>query len=240
MRIAEVIKPSLFGLFIIAAVYVPIFALSGVEGKTFHPMAITVVVALTSALLLALTFVPASIALLFKGPVATHDNALMRVARRVYAPLLALALKRRGPAIGIALALVVGCGLLAARMGSEFIPSLDEGDVALHALRIPGTSLSQAVQMQRQLEETLREAPEVERIFGKLGTAGFALAMMDEGTKALSALEIAAEAEAGMSMVKRNCAVPLASGSPSSPMLSTDTGPGTSRNKGTSNWPSIR
>jgi len=170
----EVIRPAMFGVGIITVVYIPIFALTGVEGKMFHPMAITVVVALTSALLLALTFVPASIALLFKGPVAEHENALMRAARRAYAPLLDWALKRRVPVVVAALALVVLCGLIAARLGSEFIPSLDEGDVALHALRIPGTSLTQAVQMQEQLEATLKQASEVDRVFTKLGTAEIA------------------------------------------------------------------
>ncbi len=170
----EVIRPAIFGVGIITAVYIPIFALTGVEGKMFHPMAITVVMALSSALLLALSFVPASVALLFKGPVATHENALMRAASRAYAPLLAMALKLRVPVVMAALALVLFCGFLATRLGSEFIPSLDEGDVALHALRIPGTSLTQAVQMQSQLESTLRKLPEVERVFGKLGTAEIA------------------------------------------------------------------
>ncbi|WP_043110486.1 efflux RND transporter permease subunit [Polycyclovorans algicola] len=170
----EVIRPALFGVGIITAVYIPIFALTGVEGKMFHPMAITVVMALTSALLLALTFVPASVALLFKGPVAEHDNALMRLARRGYAPLLDWALRWRVPVVIAALAFVVVCGALATRLGSEFIPSLDEGDVALHALRIPGTSLTQAVQMQSQLESTLTQLPEVARVFGKLGTAEIA------------------------------------------------------------------
>ena len=170
----EVIRPAIFGVGIITAVYIPIFALTGVEGKMFHPMAITVVMALSSALLLALSFVPASVALLFKGPVATHENVLMRAASRAYAPLLAMALKLRVPVVMAALALVLFCGFLATRLGSEFIPSLDEGDVALHALRIPGTSLTQAVQMQSQLESTLRKLPEVERVFGKLGTAEIA------------------------------------------------------------------
>ena len=170
----EVIRPSLFGVSIITAVYIPIFALTGVEGKMFHPMAITVVTALTAALLLSLTFVPAAIALLFRGPVAEHDNALMRGARRGYAPLLAMALRLRHVLLALTLVFVVLCGWLATRMGSEFIPSLDEGDVALHALRIPGTSLTQAVQMQSQLEATLKTAPEVERIFTKIGTAEIA------------------------------------------------------------------
>jgi cobalt-zinc-cadmium resistance protein CzcA len=170
----EVIRPSLFGVGIITAVYLPIFALTGVEGKMFHPMAITVVTALTAALVLSLTFVPAAVALTFRGPVAEHDNALMRWARHGYAPLLALALRARLALLALTLGLVVACAWLATRMGSEFIPSLDEGDIALHALRIPGTSLTQAVRMQEQLEATLKTAPEVERAFAKIGTAEIA------------------------------------------------------------------
>ncbi|MGQ0529031.1 MAG: efflux RND transporter permease subunit [Panacagrimonas sp.] len=167
----EVIRPSLFGVGIITAVYLPIFALSGVEGKMFHPMAITVVMALSAAMLLSLSFVPAAVALLIRGPVREHDNAVMRVARRTYAPLLAWALQWRVAVLCGALALIALSAALALRMGSEFIPSLDEGDVALHALRIPGTSLSQAVQMQTQLESTLKQADEVARVFTKIGTA---------------------------------------------------------------------
>ena len=170
----EVIRPSLFGVGIITAVYIPIFALTGVEGKMFHPMAITVVTALTAAMALSLTFVPAAVALLFRGPVAEHENALMRGARRAYAPLLRGALRGRAALLVLTLGLVVACGWLATRMGSEFIPSLDEGDIALHALRIPGTSLTQAVHMQEQLEATLRTAPEVERAYAKIGTAEIA------------------------------------------------------------------
>ncbi len=170
----EVIRPSLFGVGIITAVYIPIFALTGVEGKMFHPMAITVVTALTVAMVLSLTFVPAAVALLFRGPVAEHENALMRGARRAYAPLLRGALRGRAALLVFTLGLVVACGALATRMGSEFIPSLDEGDIALHALRIPGTSLTQAVHMQEQLEATLRTAPEVERDYAKIGTAEIA------------------------------------------------------------------
>ncbi|MGE0114978.1 MAG: efflux RND transporter permease subunit [Steroidobacteraceae bacterium] len=170
----EVIRPSLFGIGIITAVYLPIFALTGVEGKMFHPMAITVMLALTAALILSLTFVPASVALLFRKPITDHENWFMRAARHVYAPLLTASLRLRAPIVVAALLLVVLCGWLATRMGSEFIPSLDEGDVALHALRVPGTSLSQAVQMQAQLETALKQAPEVDRVFAKLGTAEIA------------------------------------------------------------------
>ena len=167
---AEVIRPSLFGLGIITAVYLPIFALTGIEGKMFHPMAITVVLALSGAMLLSLTFVPAAVALFLGGRVDEQENRVMRWLRARYAPLLGWALRRRKLVLGGALALVALCGLLATRLGSEFIPSLDEGDIALHALRIPGTSLSQALTMQGTLEARLKQFPEVERVFGKLGT----------------------------------------------------------------------
>ena len=168
---AEVIRPSLFGLGIIAAVYLPIFALTGIEGKMFHPMAITVVLALTGAMLLSLTFVPAAIAVFLGGRVDETENRVMQWTRRRYAPLLAWSLQRGRWVMGGALLLMVACGLLATRLGTEFIPNLDEGDIALHALRIPGTSLDQAVKMQSTLEARIKQFPEVERVFGKLGTA---------------------------------------------------------------------
>ncbi|MNV11522.1 Cobalt-zinc-cadmium resistance protein CzcA [compost metagenome] len=164
------IRPSLFGLGIIAAVYLPIFALSGVEGKMFHPMAITVVLALTGAMLLALTFVPAAIALFLGGRVQEKENRLMAWVRRRYAPLLAFSLRRGRWMVAGALVLVVGCGLLATRLGSEFVPNLDEGDVAMHAMRIPGTSLTQSIQMQLQIEKRLVQFAEVDKVFSKIGT----------------------------------------------------------------------
>lgn len=168
---AEVIRPSLFGLGIITAVYLPIFALSGVEGKMFHPMAITVVMALVGAMVLALTFVPAAIALALGGKVEEKENRVMAWLRRRYEPLLALAL-RRGALVGIgAVVLLAGSAVLATRLGSEFVPNLDEGDIALQAMRIPGTSLTQSVEMQRRLEMRLLEVPEVERVFTRLGTS---------------------------------------------------------------------
>ena len=167
---AEVIRPSLFGLGIITAVYLPIFALSGVEGKMFHPMAITVVLALTGAMLLALTFVPAAIALFLGGRVQEKENRLMAWLRRRYAPLLAFSLRRGRWMVAGALVLVVGCGLLATRLGSEFVPNLDEGDVAMHAMRIPGTSLTQSIQMQLQIEKRLVQFAEVDKVFSKIGT----------------------------------------------------------------------
>ena len=168
---AEVIRPSLFGLGIIAAVYLPIFALSGVEGKMFHPMAITVVLALTGAMVLSLTFVPAAIATFLRGRVAEHDNRLMRWSRARYTPLLDWALRSRVVVLAGAAVLVVGCGVLATRLGSEFVPSLDEGDITLQPMRIPGTSLEQSVTMQETLEKRLAQFPEVANIFSKIGTA---------------------------------------------------------------------
>jgi cobalt-zinc-cadmium resistance protein CzcA len=167
----EVIRPALFGVFIILIVYLPIFTLTGVEGKMFHPMAFTVALALTGALILAVTFVPAAVAIFVRGRVATSENPLMRAAHRAYEPLLRGALRYRGPILAGSAVLVLLSAWLATRMGSEFIPSLDEGDIAMHALRIPGTGIEQAIGMQKQLEARLRDFPEVRHIFSKLGTA---------------------------------------------------------------------
>ena len=167
----EVMRPALFGVFIITAVYLPIFSLTGVEGKMFHPMAFTVVIALLSAMALSLTFVPAAVALLFRQPLAEHDSRLMRSASRFYRPVLEAALRLRNGMLAGAAALVVLAAVLAFRMGSEFLPNLDEGDIAMHALRIPGTSLEQAVRQQTQLEAAVKQLPEVERVFAKIGTA---------------------------------------------------------------------
>ena len=168
---AEVIKPSLFGLFIIAAVYIPIFALSGVEGKMFHPMALTVIIALTGAMALSLTFVPAAVAQFVTGKVSEKETRAMREASRFYGPLLDKVMSARKLVVAAAVVLIVLSGALATRLGTEFIPNLDEGDIALHALRIPGTSLTQAIGMQRQLEARIKEFPEVDEVVAKIGTA---------------------------------------------------------------------
>ncbi|MDP1931766.1 MAG: CusA/CzcA family heavy metal efflux RND transporter [Gammaproteobacteria bacterium] len=167
----EVMRPALFGVFIITAVYIPIFALEGVEGKMFHPMAITVVIALLSGMLLSITFVPACVAMLFSKPVVEKKNPVMYAARSLYRPVLELALRLRWAVVVLAVVLVGICTSLASRMGTEFIPNLDEGDIAMHALRIPGTSLEQAINLQFQLENEIRRMPEVERVFSKIGSA---------------------------------------------------------------------
>ena len=170
----EVIRPALFGVFIITAVYLPIFTLSGVEGKMFHPMAQTVVMALIAAMLLSITAVPAAVALLIGSPRPHREGLFARLSQRVYAPLLAASLRARHLVGTAALALVLLAAFAASRMGSEFLPGLDEGDIAMHALRIPGTSLTQAIGMQRQLEKVALAIPEVERIVAKIGTADIA------------------------------------------------------------------
>lgn len=167
---SEVVRPSLYGVGIIMAVYVPLFALTGVEGKMFQPMATTVVIALGAALVLSLTFVPAACALAFRGDVSDEPNAIMHRAERAYAPVVAFALRFRVPVLAGAVLFFAACAWLATRIGTEFLPNLDEGDIAMHALRIPGTSLTQALDMQRLLEAEVSRLPEVERVFAKIGT----------------------------------------------------------------------
>ncbi|GEP56488.1 efflux RND transporter permease subunit [Reyranella soli] len=167
----EVIRPSLFGTLIIGVVYLPILTLTGVEGKMFTPMALTVLLALTGAAIASMTLVPAAVALLVTGRVAEKENLFMRGAARVYAPVLEQAIHLRLVVVGLAALLIVVSGVAASRMGGEFIPSLDEGDIAMHAMRIPGTSLSQSVQMQEALEKALLEFPEVKEVVAKIGTA---------------------------------------------------------------------
>ena len=156
-------------------VYLPIFALSGVEGRMFHPMALTVVLALLGAMILSVTFVPAAVALFIGKKVSEKENRLMTWAKRRYEPLLDLALRRTPIVLAGAALFVVLCGVVASRMGSEFIPNLNEGDIAIQALRIPGTSLSQSLEMQKQIETRLKaKFPEIERVFARTGTAEIA------------------------------------------------------------------
>jgi len=168
----EARRPLLFGQLIIMTVYLPVFALTGVEGRMFHPMALTVVMALAAAMLLSVTFVPAAVALFVTRADEGHEHRLMARARTLYAPLLDRVLQNRPVALGFALLAVLLGGLLATRLGTEFAPSLDEGDLALLTVRIPGTSLEQSVRMQQTLErELLRQFPEIDRMFARIGTA---------------------------------------------------------------------
>ncbi len=171
---SEARRPLLYGQFIIMVVYLPIFTLTGVEGKMFHPMAFTVVAALLGAMILSITFIPAAIALFLTGKVAEKESLVIVAAKKLYTPALKAVMANSALTVTVAVAAVILGGLLATRMGSEFVPSLNEGDIALHALRIPGTSLSQAVEMQYALEKRIKEFPEVDKIFAKIGTAEIA------------------------------------------------------------------
>ena len=171
----EARRPLLFGQLIIMVVYLPIFALTGVEGKMFHPMALTVVIALAGAMLLSITFIPAAIALFMGDKVAEKENRLMGWARRGYAPVLARVMAAPAVVLTAAAVAVALSLLLATRLGSEFAPNLNEGDFAIQALRIPGTSLTQSLQMQMQIEKALKkEFPEIDRVFARTGTAEIA------------------------------------------------------------------
>lgn len=177
----EVIRPSLFGVGIITFVYIPIFSLTGIEGRMFHPMAITVILALTTAMVLSFTLVPATLAIFMSGKIRETDNTVVRVLKRGYRPVLNLVLKLRWPVVAAALVLVGICISMVGRMGSEFIPQLDEGDITMHALRIPGTGLQLSVEMQMALEETLADFQEVELVFSKIGTPDIATDPMPPG-----------------------------------------------------------
>ncbi|MDV6315314.1 CusA/CzcA family heavy metal efflux RND transporter [Idiomarina sp. HP20-50] len=166
----EVFNPAVFGVLIIMLVYLPIFALSGVEGKMFHPMAFTVVAALLGALIFSVTFVPAAVAIFVRGNIKHGENRIMRAARKAYQPVLRSSLKLPVMVIAIGFGLFAVSLFQASRMGTEFLPQLDEGDIAMHALRIPGTGLQQSVDMQKDVEAVVSEFAEVERVFSKIGT----------------------------------------------------------------------
>ncbi|MCE3046456.1 CusA/CzcA family heavy metal efflux RND transporter [Legionella sp. 16cNR16C] len=167
----EVIRPSIFGVFIITIVYLPILTLTGVEGKMFLPMAETVIIALMASMLFALTFVPAAVAIFLRGRIQEKENWLVRHLSGAYAKALGYCFEARKLVIGAAAILVLISIIIAYNLGGEFIPSLDEGDIAMHAMRIPGTSLTQAIAMQDLVEKRIKQFPEVKRVFSKLGTA---------------------------------------------------------------------
>ncbi|MBN9125982.1 MAG: CusA/CzcA family heavy metal efflux RND transporter, partial [Nitrosospira sp.] len=170
----EARRVLIYGELIIMVVYLPIFALSGVEGKMFHPMAFTVVIALLGAMILSVTFVPAAIALFLSGKVAENENMAMTWARKAYAPAFDAAMRNQALTVTLAMVIMSLSALLATRMGSEFVPSLNEGDIALHAIRIVGTSLTTSIEMQNEVEKKIKAFPEVDRTFSKIGVAQIA------------------------------------------------------------------
>ena len=165
-------RPLIFGQLIILVVYLPVFALTGVEAKLFHPMAATVVIALIGAMILSLTFVPAAVALFITGNVQEKENRLMQLAKTGYLKLLNAAYAYRYLTVMSAVMILMLTGLLATRIGSEFAPTLSEGDFALQMLRAPDTDITQSVHMQQQLEQALlKQFAEIDKIFARTGTA---------------------------------------------------------------------
>lgn len=167
----EVRQATMFGEAIIMIVYIPILTLTGVEGKMFRPMAFTVIAALLGAMILSLTFVPAAVAIFMNKKISEKEGFVITKAKTLYEGVLDFALSQKTMILSGAVGIFLVSVLAATRMGTEFIPSLDEGDIALHALRIPGTSLTEAVKMQHIIEDELRKFPEVKTVFAKLGTA---------------------------------------------------------------------
>jgi len=171
----EVIRPSLFGVLVITLVYVPIFAFQGAEAKLFRPMALTVMLALAAALVFSLSFVPAAVAVLLRAPKTTHGDGALAGLLRVYTWALRQALRRPVRVLLPATALVFGAAALATQLGAEFVPSLDEGDVLIEVRRIPGTSLTQGLALEKQLDRALAARPEVLRVFASNGTSDVAI-----------------------------------------------------------------
>jgi heavy metal efflux system protein len=167
----EVARPTLFGTAIILIVYVPILTLTGVEGKMFRPLAEVVLLALTGALVFAFTFVPAMTALLLRGRLAETESPVVKRARHVYLPVLRWALAHRMAVLTGTGVLVALCALFATRLGGEFVPTLDEQDILIQPMRMPGISVDQAVVMQHRVEAVITAMPEVHEVFARLGTA---------------------------------------------------------------------
>lgn len=170
----QVRQATAFGEAIIITVYLPVLALSGVEGKMYRPMALTVIFALAAAFVLSLTFIPAIVALVMGGRIREKESILIRLAKVIYEPVLNIALRFKAIVVIVAVVGLVASLFLASRLGEEFAPTLDEKDYALHAMRIPSTSLSQSTAMQLELERVVARFPEVAFVFSKTGTAELA------------------------------------------------------------------
>lgn len=168
----QVGRPMVFGVGIITIVYLPILALTGIEGKMFRPMAITVMLALVGALILALTLVPVLCSFFMTKKVKEEDNWLMRVAKGVYAPTLRWGMRFRWPMLGGAIALFALSVVVFTRLGAEFVPQLNEGSSVVMMIRAPSIGLKTSIEMQEKTEKVLRERfPEIADIFGRIGTA---------------------------------------------------------------------
>ncbi len=171
----QVGNPMFFGVVIIAVVYIPILALTGIEGKMFHPMALTVMLALGGALVLALTLMPALCALVLRGRIQEEDNLPIRLAKRLYAPVLAAALRLRWLVVGGAVALFAGSLWVFTHLGAEFTPKLDEGSITAMLYKPVGMSMEESLRTDIEVENRLRQDfPEITRIFSRIGTSEIA------------------------------------------------------------------
>jgi len=170
----QVLGSAVYGGAIIITVYVPLLFLTGVEGKMFQPMALTVIFALVAAFALSLTFIPAMVAICITGRVDEQENWLIARAKRMYEPALGWALRRRVSLVAAAAASFLGSLLLFSQLGQEFVPTLSELDFAVQAIRIPSTGLTQSTEMQFEVERAIGKLPEVAFVFSKTGTAEMA------------------------------------------------------------------
>lgn len=171
---SEMIRPTVYGQIIIILVYVPLLTFTGVEGKTFEPMALTVIIALAVAFFLSLTFVPAMIALTVTKRVREEESPIIRKLKAIYAPWLSRAISSPMPVIGVATLLFVAAALLFLRLGQEFTPTLDEKNIVMEVKRVPSTSLSQAQAMQLLIENAISKFPQVAFVFSRTGTPDLA------------------------------------------------------------------
>jgi len=165
----EVGKPILFGILIIIAVYLPILTLQGIEGKMFKPMALTVGFALLGSLILTLTFVPVTSSLLLKVHREHREPRFVHYLRKIYSPLLSKALRHRRITLATALAIFASSIAILPTLGTEFIPELDEGSILIQPIRMPSVSLSESIEMEKQVQQMLMQFPEVEFVVGRLG-----------------------------------------------------------------------
>jgi heavy metal efflux system protein len=170
----EVIQPTVYGQAVIVMVYVPLLGFTGVEGKTFLPMALTVIFALTTAFVLSLTFVPAMLAVALGGNVQESDNRFVRALKAAYAPVLARVIRRPTPVIGAAIVLIIVAGFIFTRLGQEFVPILDEKNIVMEVKRIPSASLAQSQAMQFANENLISQFPQVSFVFSRSGTPDLA------------------------------------------------------------------
>ncbi|MES6473286.1 efflux RND transporter permease subunit, partial [Cutibacterium acnes] len=167
----EVGRPVVFAVAIIAIVYMPIFSLTGIEGKMFKPMSLTIVFALAGSLLLSLTYIPAMLTLILQGDVSEKDSFLIRLVKPVYEKALLLAASYRFQTFAVALTLFVVSVITLPMLGAEFIPRLDEGSLAVQIQQLPSVSLSQSIATTTKAEQVIRSFPEVTKVVSKIGRA---------------------------------------------------------------------